>query len=101
MCRADRPLSLGAPDISLPTLVASTVRSLRAGSLANQRPIVSSVYPLCTRQPYMLAVSTKLRPRSRARFRMRCPSSSSTRPPKLTVPTHSLLIFSAVRPKRV
>ena len=100
MCRAERPPSLGQSLIGAYTLVASTILS-RARLRANQLPMKRSLRPSPVSEPYMLAVSTKLRPASRARSRMAWLSSSPICQAKFIVPRQSLLTARPLRPREV
>src|SRR4029450_10614060 len=99
MLTADSRLWLGQSPIEPNTLVASTTLSRRSPPLANQRPMICSVTPSPTRQPYTLAVSKKLMPSSRARSMMRWESVSEVSGPKFMVPRQIRLTRSPVRPR--
>ena len=83
------------------TLVARTTLSRWAALLANQFPMISSVRPLFSPQPYTLAVSKKLMPASSAASMIAWLSASSVCGPKFIVPRTSRLTLSPVRPSCV
>src|SRR5579872_5957843 len=77
------------------------MRSRRPPPCASHRPMIDSVLPLFSFQPYTLAVSTKLIPASTARSMIACDSFSSVCGPKFIVPRHRRLTLRPVRPSRV
>ena len=101
MFRADSFPSFGHSPISPYNFVAITVFSLRPPPGANQVPMICSVRPRFSPQPYTLAVSKKFMPCSRAASMMAWESASSVCGPKFIVPRHSRLTFKPVRPRYV
>ena len=83
------------------TLVARATSSRRSSPLANQLPMISSVRPFFSPQPYTLAVSKKLMPVSRAASMIAWLSASFVCGPKFMVPRTSRLPVSPVRPSCV
>lgn len=105
MLRAESLSWLGQasrPAAMLPyTLVARTTLSRRPPPWANQLPMILSVRPLFSPQPYTLAVSKKLMPASSAASMIAWLSASSVCGPKFMVPRTSRLTLSPVRPSCV
>src|ERR1035437_1485715 len=101
MLSAESRDSLGQLPICPYTLVARTTFSRRPPPLANHLPMICSVIPSLTFQPYTLAVSKKLIPYSSALSITLKLSASEVMGPKFMVPRHRRLTFSPVLPRRV